>query len=54
MDDTKDFSNFKLDAYQKDFPNSKESRNQVAGIMSAMVTQLQKDADARNGVSIAL
>ena len=40
MDDTRDPSYFKFDIYKKDFINSRESKNCLSSILSAMVTQI--------------
>lgn len=40
MDDTRDPSHFKFDIYRKDFINSRESKNCLSSILSAMVTQI--------------
>ena len=38
LDDEKDYSSFKLDAYKKDFVDNAETANNIQSVLSAMVT----------------
>ena len=43
LDDEKDYSSFKLDAYKKDFVDNAETANNIQSVLSAMVTQIESD-----------
>lgn len=43
LDDERDPSSFKLDAYQNDFVNNSETSNNVQSVLSAMITQIDSD-----------
>lgn len=38
LDDERDYSQFKLDAYQNDFVDNSETANNVQSVLSAMIT----------------
>ena len=40
LDDERDYSKFKTDVYDKDFVDNSETKNKLASILSAMVTQI--------------
>ena len=43
LDDERDYSQFKLDAYNKDFVDNAETANNIQSVLSAMVTQIESD-----------
>ena len=43
MDDERDYSLFKLDAYKKDFVDNAETANNIQSVLSAMITQIESD-----------
>lgn len=43
LDDEREPTSFKLDAYQKDFVDNSESANNVQSVLSAMITQIDSD-----------
>lgn len=43
LDDERDYSQFKLEAYEKDFVDNAETANNIQSVLSAMVTQIECD-----------
>ena len=43
LDDERDYSKFKTEFYEKDFVDNSETKNKLASILSAMVTQIDQD-----------
>ena len=43
LDDERDYSKFKTEVYEKDFVDNSETKNKLASILSAMVTQIDQD-----------
>ena len=43
LDDERDYGQFKLDAYKKDFVDNAETANNIQSVLSAMVTQIESD-----------
>jgi hypothetical protein len=43
LDDERDYSNFSLAAYKNDFVADPEVANSIGSVLSAMVTQIEKE-----------
>ena len=43
LDDERDYSNFKIDAYKKDFVENAETANNITSVLSAMITQIETE-----------
>ena len=43
LDDERDPTQFKLDAYNKDFVDNSETSNNVQSVLSAMITQIESE-----------
>jgi len=44
LDDERDYSKFKIDAYKKDFIANPETANNSSSVLSAMVTQIEENS----------
>ena len=52
LDDERDYSKFRTDAYANDFVDNPETKNKISSLISAMVTQIDQDNNWDNAQGI--
>jgi hypothetical protein len=44
LDDERDYSKFKIDAYKADFISNPETANNISSVLSAMITHIEENS----------